>query len=157
MIRVLLVAVAVLIAALGWSLWRAEVHKGAAEAAAVSAEEAAASARNLRETLDAERASTTDMTTIGDEHEEDRRDAESVPAAVVADLRAGKLRLRREWAGCETARLSDSVAGSIERDALAASRDALAGAVVRVGRDADDHVRSCQAVILADRARMTSE
>ncbi|HEY1036666.1 MAG TPA: hypothetical protein VGE09_16950, partial [Pseudoxanthomonas sp.] len=73
------------------------------------------------------------------------------PDAVVADLRAGNLRLRKEWAGCETQRLSDAAASAIERDALAASRDALAGDLVRVGRDADDQLRACQAVVQEDR------
>lgn len=91
------------------------------------------------------------LATIGETHEQDRQAAASVPAAVVADLRAGNLRLRNEWAGCETQRLSDATAATLERDALAASRDNLAGAVVRAGRDADDQLRACQAVIRADR------
>jgi len=88
---------------------------------------------------------------IGAKHEEDREAAEAVPAAVAADVRNGDLRLRQEWAGCETRLLSQAVASAVERDALAQSRAELAGAVVRVGRDADDQLRACQAVIRADR------
>lgn len=84
---------------------------------------------------------------IGAKHEEDREAAATVPAAVVADLRAGNVRLRREWAGCETQRLSEASAAAVERDALARLRDEATGAAVRVVRDADDHVRACQAVI----------
>lgn len=84
---------------------------------------------------------------IGAKHEEDREAAEAVPAAVVADLRAGNVRLRKEWAGCETRLLSQAVASTVERDALAQRREQLAGEIVRIGRDADDHVRACQAVI----------
>ena len=91
------------------------------------------------------------LATIGAKHEEDREAAEAVPAAVVADLRAGNVRLRREWAGCETQRLSDAAAGAVERDALAASREEAAGRIVRIGRDADDQLAACQAVIKADR------
>lgn len=84
---------------------------------------------------------------IGAKHEEDREAAEAVPAAVVADLRDGNVRLRQEWAGCETRLLSQAVASTVERDALAQRREQLAGEIVRIGRDADDHVRACQAVI----------
>lgn len=154
MTRGLLLLCAVLSAALGWSLWRAETHKGAAEAAAQSAREAQAAVASMKDTLETERSRTQDMADIGERHEQDREEAATVPAAVADDLRAGNLRLRREWAGCETARLSDSAAATLERDALAASRDQLAGAVVRVGRDADDQLRACQAVIRADRERV---
>lgn len=90
---------------------------------------------------------------IGAKHEEDRKAAEAVPAAVVADLRADVLRLRQHWAGCETRALSEAAAGAVERDALAELRAEAAGAVVRVGRDADDQLRACQAVIRADRSQ----
>ena len=89
---------------------------------------------------------------IGAKHEQDRMAAEAVPAAVVADLRAGNVRLRQEWAGCETRLLSQAVASTVERDALAASREEAAGRIVRIGRDADDQLRACQAVVIADRA-----
>ena len=93
------------------------------------------------------------LATIGAKHEEDREAAEAVPAAAVADLRNGNVRLRQEWAGCETRLLSQAVASTVERDALAASREEAAGRIVRIGRDADDQLAACQAVIKADRAQ----
>jgi len=95
------------------------------------------------------------LATIGAKHEEDRTAAEAVPAAVVADLRTGNLQLRDDLATCSTSLLSQAVAGTIERDAHAELRAEVAGAVVQVGRDADDHVRASQAVIAADRAEVT--
>lgn len=92
------------------------------------------------------------MANIGAKHEEDRAAAEAVPAAVVADLRTGDLQLRDDLATCTTSLLSQAVAGTIERDAHAQLRAEVAGALVQVGRDANDHVESCQAVIVADRA-----
>jgi len=92
------------------------------------------------------------MATIGAKHEEDRAAAETVPDAVVAGLRTGNLQLRDDLATCTTSLLSQAVAGTIERDAHAQLRAEVAGAVVQVGRDANDHVNSCQAVITADRA-----
>jgi hypothetical protein len=90
---------------------------------------------------------------IGAKHEEDRRTAEAVPDAVVADLRAGNLQLRNDLATCSTQQLSNAVAGAIERDAGAQLRAEVAGDLVQVGRDADDQLRACQAVIAADRAQ----
>ena len=88
---------------------------------------------------------------IGAKHEEDRRDAAGVPDAVVADLQSGALQLRDELAGCATDRLSGATAAAIERDAAAQLRGEIAGAVVQVGVDADNHVNSSHAVIWADR------
>lgn len=96
-----------------------------------------------------------ELAKIGAKHEEDREAAVAVPAAVVADLRAGNLQLRRQWAACETNRVSESAAGAAERDALAELRAKDQGDLVRVGRDADDQVRACQATVKADRAELT--
>lgn len=92
------------------------------------------------------------MADIGAKHEEDRAAAEAVPDAVVADLRTGDLQLRDDLATCTTSLLSQAVAGTIERDAQAQLRAEVAGALVQVGRDANDQVNSCQAVIISDRA-----
>jgi hypothetical protein len=89
------------------------------------------------------------LATIGETHEQTRAAAPAVADAVVADLRAGNLRLRDGWASCETQRLSDASAAARERDAAAQRRAEFAGAVVRAGRDADDQLAACQAVIRA--------
>lgn len=132
----------------GWA-WRG----ARAEAVEAGLQRDAAQARvaAVQRARATEHAAAAILAEVGARHEEDRADAETVPAAVAADLRAGILRLRREWAGCETQRLSDAAAAAAERDALAAERERLAGAVVRVGRDADDQIRALQAVIRAYR------
>lgn len=91
------------------------------------------------------------MADIGAKHEEDRRDAASVPGAVAAAVQSGDLRLRDELAGCATDRLSSAAASAVQRGEEARLRGEIAGLVVQVGRDADDHVNSSHAVILADR------
>lgn len=132
----------------GWA-WRGDRAEGAE--AATQRDAAQGETKAVQAARATEQASTQTLTDIGTQHEEDRRDAETVPAAVAADLRDGNLRLRREWQGCEAQRLSEAAAAAGERDALTASRDALAGDLVRVARDADDQLRACQAVIQADR------
>jgi|SRR5688572_8620771 len=91
------------------------------------------------------------LASIGAKHEEDRTAAQAVPAAVVSGLHDGSLQLRDDLATCSTSLLSQAVAGAVERDAHAQLRAEVAGAVVQVGRDADDHIRASQAVIVADR------
>lgn len=146
-----LAILAVLLALSFWAGWEwrdRSADLAAADAATAAWKHAEGQQRAARAT---EQQAGQSLATIGEKHEQDRQAAEAVPAAVVADLRAGNLRLRREWAGCETQRMSDAAASAIERDALAASRDALAGDLVRIGRDADDQLRACQAVVQADR------
>jgi hypothetical protein len=92
------------------------------------------------------------LAAIGAKHEEDRIAATAVPAAVAAGVRDGSLQLRDDLATCNTARLSQAVAGAVERDQAAQLRAEVAGALVQIGRDADDHVRACQAVIELDRS-----
>lgn len=88
---------------------------------------------------------------IGAKHEEDRQAAQAVPDAVVADLRNGVLKLRNDLATCHTDRLSEAAAGAVQRDAPAQLRAEVAGAAIRITRDADDQLRACQAVVSVDR------
>lgn len=136
----------------GWA-WRGDRAEGReATQRAAGAEAAAAQVNQTRAT---EHAQAETLAAIGAKHEEDRAAAETVPAAVVADLRAGRLQLRDDLATCNTARLSEAVAGAVERDQAAQLRAEVAGALVQIGRDADDHVRACRAVIAADRQPVT--
>ncbi|WP_049438772.1 hypothetical protein [Stenotrophomonas maltophilia] len=132
----------------GWA-WRGDRAEGReAEQRAAGAEAVAAQVNQTRAT---EHAQAETLAAIGAKHEEDRTAAAAVPAAVVAGVRDGSLQLRDDLATCNTARLSQAVAGTIERDQAAQIRAEVAGALVQIGRDADDHVRACQAVIRADR------
>ncbi len=134
--------------AAGW-VWRGDRAEGneARQQASVSAAQVA----QVNEARATEHAQAETLAAIGAKHEEDRAAAEAVPAAVVAGVRDGSLQLRDDLAICNTARLSQAVAGAVERDQAAQLRAEVAGALVQIGRDADDHVRACQAVIQADR------
>lgn len=136
----------------GWA-WRGDRAEGAE--ARQQAGASAAQVQQVNQTRATEHNQAEALATIGAKHEEDRTAAEAVPAAVVADLRTGNLQLRDDLATCSTSLLSQAVAGTIERDAHAELRAEVAGAVVQVGRDADDHVSACQAVIAADRAEVS--
>lgn len=128
----------------GWA-WRGDRAEGreatqrAAGAQAVTAQ--------VNQTRATEHAQAETLATIGAKHEEDRTAATTVPAAVVADLRTGRLQLRDDLATCSTSLLSQAVAGAVERDAHAELRAEVAGAAVQIGRDADDQLRACQAVV----------
>ncbi|MBN5015916.1 lysis protein [Stenotrophomonas muris] len=136
----------------GWA-WRGDRAEGReADQRAAGAEAVAAQVNQTRAT---EQTKALQLAAIGAKHEEDRTAAATVPAAVVADLRAGRLQLRDDLATCNTARLSEAVAGAVERDAHAQLRAEVAGDLVQIGRDADDQVRACQAVIDADRMQVS--
>ncbi len=134
----------------GWA-WRGD--RAETGDALQQASTSAGQVQQLTETRAVERSQAEALATIGAKHEEDRTAAATVPAAVVADLRAGRLQLRDDLATCNTARLSEAVAGAVERDAHAQLRAEVAGDLVQIGRDADDQVRACQAVIAADRTQ----
>lgn len=128
----------------GWS-WRGDRAKVAESDQRAKGAEAVVDQVNEARAIEHSQADT--MAGIGAKHEEDRAAAQAVPAAVVAGVRDGSLQLRDDLATCETSRLSQAVAGAVERDAHAQLRAEVAGAIVQIGRDADDHVLACQAAV----------
>lgn len=130
----------------GWS-WRGDRADGAEAQQQAGASAAVVDQVNHARATEHTQADT--MATIGAKHEEDRAAAEAVPAAVVASVRTGDLQLRDDLATCHTSRLSEAVAGAVQRDEGAQLRAEVAGDIVQVGRDADDQLRACQAVIQA--------
>ncbi|KOQ67095.1 MULTISPECIES: lysis system i-spanin subunit Rz [Stenotrophomonas] len=132
----------------GWA-WRGD--RADASDATLRAAGASAVADQVNQTRATEQSKALQLADIGAKHEEDRTAAATVPAAVVADLRAGRLQLRDDLATCHTARLSEAAAGAAERDARAELRPEVVGAAVQIVTDADDQLRACQAVIRVDR------
>lgn len=98
-----------------------------------------------------EQAGAETISKIGETHEQDRIAAEDVPDVVAAAVRAGTLRLRQQWAACETSRLSAAAAATGGDHAAADDGAEAAGRIVRIGRDADDQLRACQATVAAYR------
>lgn len=133
----------------GWA-WRGDRAEGAE--ARQQAGASAAVMEHVNQTRATEHTQADKLAAIGVKHEEDRTAAQAVPDAVVAELRAGTVRLRHDLATCHTDRLSEAAAGASERDAPADLGVTIAGPAVGIGREADDQLRACQAVVAADRA-----
>jgi len=151
---IILLAIAVWSAGMfgaGWA-WRGDRAEGveARQQAGVRA----AQVEQVNQTRATEHTQADTMATIGAKHEEDRAAAETVPAAVVAELHAGTVRLRHDLATCHTGRLSEAAAGAVQRDAPADLGVTVAGPAIGIGRDADNQLRACQAVVAADRAEV---
>lgn len=128
----------------GWA-WRGDRADGAE--ARQQADANAGQVQEVNQARSTEHTQAEVMATIGAKHEEDRAAAQAVPAAVVAGVRDGSLQLRDDLATCETSRLSQAVAGAVERDARAELRPEVAGAALQIVTDAQDHVLACQAVV----------
>jgi len=154
-------ALIVLVALLAWTAvvfsvaWSWRGSRAEVSASGEVAANATAAVVQVNETRALERTQAGALATIGAKHEEERAAAPAVADAVVADLRSGALRLRNDLAACHTNLLSQTAAGALERDAATQRREEFAGRVVRIGRDADDQLRACQAVVVADRAEVT--
>lgn len=149
--RILMIALPVGMAlgfAAGWA-WRGDRAEGAEARQEVSVVKQDLTTEQAARATEHKQADT--LATIGAKHEEDRAAAPAVADTVVAGLRDGTLRLRNDLAACHTERLSQTAAGALERDAATQRREEFAGRVVRIGRDADDQLRACQAVVRADR------
>ncbi|WP_312237058.1 lysis system i-spanin subunit Rz [Stenotrophomonas sp.] len=137
-----------------WAGWAWRGDRAAAATSAVVSEQATAALAQVNESRATEHEQAETMAAIGEKHEEDRAVAKTVPAAVVAELRAGTARLRHDLATCHTGRLSEAAAGAVQRDAPADLGVTVAGPAIGIGRDADDQLRACQAVITADRSEV---
>lgn len=87
------------------------------------------------------------------QYEKGKQDAQVSADRVVADLRAGTLRLRKEWAGCETSRLSEAAQSARELDAAEQRRIESASRIVRAAAECDAQVAGLQAVIPAGHGR----
>ncbi|WP_315388728.1 hypothetical protein [uncultured Stenotrophomonas sp.] len=138
-----------------WAGWEWRDRSADLAVANADLKQAVAVVDQVNDTRAIEHTQAQDVAAIGVKHEEDRTAAASLPAAVIAELRADRLRMRDGWSSCETQRVSDAAAATGERDAATQRREEFAGAVVRAGRDADDQLRACQAVIAADRAEVS--
>lgn len=113
---------------------------------------ARAEVNDLKAARDTEHRKAKEAQVIAAKYEDEKRAIETESARVVADLRAGNLRLRKLWeAQAATADLSRAVASTSQPDDQAADRAESASRIVRAAAECDAQVRGLQAVIEADR------
>ena len=134
--------------AAGWS-WRGSRADAASNKTALAQSKAETSAQ--ADARAAEHASAQRATEIAESYERGKKDAQVTSDRIAADLRAGNLKLRNAWAGCETQRLSDSTSSASRIDAGADDRAASASRIVRAAAEADAQIRGLQALVSADR------
>ena len=154
MIRILLAVVLLLGLALGWSLWRAESHKGRADRAQEASERTAQTLTDTQAALEAERAYSLAISKIAGQHERDKYEIEQQASADLAALRAGNLRLHDRWQACSaTAGLSSAVATASQSDGGSDDRYQSAVRAVQYAAQCRAQVKGLQAVVLADRGQ----
>ena len=93
-----------------------------------------------------ERRHVAEMAAIGVRCEQDKAATQALELDMVNGLRTGAVRLRRAWTRCEQ-QLSQTSTTPGKRDAPTPDRAALAAALVRAGREADDQIRACQVAV----------
>ena len=101
-----------------------------------------------------EQALATAQAGVSEAYEKGKKDAEATATAVIADLRAGNLRLQQRWTGCEKQRLSDAAALTGELDAAARDREESAGRIVRAAAQCDAQVRGLQELLILEREQL---
>lgn len=125
---------------------------GDAAVAKLAAQYQAARAKAASEALAKQTALQAQYAAIDAQRMQEFKNAQAKGDVVVADLRAGTLRLQNQWAGCEAAAgMSSAAIRAGQLDAAAARRAESAAAIVRIGAEADARIRSLQSVIKADR------
>jgi len=78
-------------------------------------------------------------------------DAQAKGERVAADLRAGTLKLRQRWQGCEARHVPSATPAAGKPDGEADDRAESAGRIVRAAAECDAQVQGLQALIQADR------
>lgn len=118
-----------------------------------AAQQVAMSEAKARE---AERRAVERIAEIEAKHASELGRIESEVETLVSDLRAGNLRLHQRWQACTaTGELSAAAARSGIADARADDRAESASRIVRAAAECDAQVRGLQAVIRADRERVS--
>lgn len=115
----------------------------------IAADKAATEAFNA-ETKAKDAAQAEAIAQIGFRYEREKADALKAQDAVIADLRSGAIRLRKQWR-CSPAPVSDAPSGAGSPDDAADLRNTDAGNLIGIAASCDAQVRALQAVITTDR------
>jgi len=147
-----------LLLALWWAystVWQrgydAAEDEGDARLSGVLAQIEAERRQSEREARATEQAEREQQAAIGQAYEQGKADAQVAADRTITDLRAGTVRLRDHWQGCENAkaRVPAAPATGPQLDDGAELRRQGAGALVLVGEQADAQIRALQAALTA--------
>lgn len=122
-----------------------------ADAASRRAEASEAELKAVSKARDQEREAAKRANAIAARYEQEKIDAEAAAKRTADDLRAGTLRLRERWHGCEARSMSAPAGSSGEPDASADDRAESAGRIVRAADEADAQIRGLQDFIRSER------
>lgn len=89
-----------------------------------------------------------ELAAIADQYEQEKADALASKDRVIADLRAGVLKLRDDW---QCPAVPGPAPGPGGRDAAAQRPAEAVARVLRIGAEADAQLRACQAIVQAYR------
>lgn len=131
--------------------YRMASHKAAQTADKLAAQTALAQVTASEQARAAEQSMAARFAAQAETYEREKTDAQAAADRVADDLRAGNLRLRSEWAGCETAGLSRVAAAAGQPDAATDLRAASASRIVRAADAADAQVRGLQELLKQER------
>lgn len=90
---------------------------------------------------------------VAEAYEKGKKDAEEAGRAVVADLRADRIRLRDEWNACAAAQRVPAPGDAAgERDAATRFREESAGRIIQAVTQCEQRLIACQDFVRSERA-----
>jgi hypothetical protein len=110
-----------------------------------------AEAAALRTVQEKERQLLAANVAAGEAYAKGKRDAEADAKHVADGLRAGTLKLRKLWQGCEAGRVSDAASGGSSADDAASRRADSAGRVIGAAHDDAEKIRALQKLLQDER------
>lgn len=151
--RILTAIILALLAVLVWQRGSVAIAHRAADNAAVARDVATSERDSARAKLGQannvitiERSNATKASALAAQFEKEKADAQAVSERVVADLRAGNLRLHQRWqAAVATSELSSAAAAASGVNGGAADREASAGRIIGAASACEAQVAGLQA------------
>lgn len=135
---------------LAYNHWRDGIWQQGYDARTAEYDKAAAAATIVRqaEVRAIEIAHAAALADVAETYERRLTNARTNADRTIADLRSGSIRLRDEWAGCETAALVSGAAGAAGlADDSARLRQQGAADIVRIGEECDARIEALQGAI----------
>ena len=152
-LAVLLLAALALAGVQTWRLHRAQLAVGAAKLkmAQNAAQAATALAAAQSDAREQERKHVEDARAAAAQYQQDVALVAHKAQVVIDDLRAGNLRLRDQWQGCQADRVPATGSSAAGVDAAAELRKASAGHLVQAAAACDAQVKALQDVLRRER------